>query len=64
MSNSYSYTSELEHLIIHILIPVYEKYCSENNKDNIYEGFNPELLRQIKRKKVVAALFRPKEKQI
>lgn len=61
MSNSYSYTTELEHLIIHTLLPVYERYCKENNIQEAYSGINPELLRQIKRKKVVAALLKPKE---
>jgi hypothetical protein len=62
MSNSYSYTTELEQLIINTLLPVYEKYYKEHNISDAYSGIDPELLRQIKRKKVVAALLRPKEK--
>lgn len=61
MSNSLSYTVELEQLIIHTLLPVYEKYCAEHNIKHMYKGVDPALLKQIKRKKVVAALLRPKE---
>lgn len=62
MSKSISYTTELEQLIIKTLLPVYERYCRENNIKDAYAGIDPELLKQIKRKKVVAALLRPKEK--
>jgi len=61
MSNSYSYTTELEQLIINTLLPVYEKYCKEHNIKDAYKGIDPEVLKQLKRKKVVAALLRPKE---
>lgn len=61
MSHSSSYTAELEQLIIYTLLPVYEKYCKEHGVDSMYEGVDPQLIKQIKRKKVVAALLRPKE---
>jgi len=61
MSNSYSYTTELEQLIMHTLLPVYERHCLEHNIKEMYKDINPELLRQLRRKKQVAALFRPKE---
>lgn len=50
-----SYTSELEHLVLEILLPYYERH----NKD--LSQINPELLRQLKRKKQIPALFKPKE---
>lgn len=61
MSNSVSYTWELEQLILNTLLPAYEKYCSEHNIKDMYKGVDPSLIKQIKRKKVVAALLRPKE---
>ena len=59
MSNSNSYTADLEHLILYTLLPAYEKHCKDNN---LQLAIDPKLLQQLKRKKVVAALLRPKEK--
>lgn len=61
MSHSSSYTAELEQLIIHVLLPTYEKYCREHDINNMYQGVDPKLIEQLKRKKLVAALLRPKE---
>lgn len=61
MLNSLSYTAELEQLIIYTLLPAYEKYCNEHGIVDMYETIDPKLIQQIKRKKVVAALLRPKE---
>lgn len=61
MSNSYTYTAELEHLIVNTLLPVYEKYCKENDVKDAFKNIDPKLLQQIKRKKLLAALLRPKE---
>lgn len=58
MTNTSSYTAELEQLIMYTLLPVYEKYCEEHDIEN---KIDPKLIRQIKHKKVVAALLRPKE---
>lgn len=61
MSNSYSYTTELEQLIINTLLPAYEKYCKDNSIKEPYSSIEAGLIKQIKRKKLVAALLRPAE---
>ena len=58
MSSTFSYVSELESVIANKLLPVYEKYCQQNN---IPIDINSSLLKEIKRKKILPALLRPKE---
>ena len=52
-----SYTTELENLIVTVLLPSYEKH----NKD-LLDRVDPKLIQYLNRKKVIAALFKPKEK--
>jgi hypothetical protein len=61
MSSPTNYTAELEYLIIHTLLPIYEKYHRQNNLRMLDSDINPDLLKQIKRKKVLPALLKPKE---
>ena len=58
-----SYTAELEYLITSLLLPVFDKYYRERGILPEYTKINPQLLKQIKKPKVVPALFKPKEKQ-
>lgn len=51
----YSYTRELELLIVDTLLPFYEKHDKE------IKTINPKLLKQLKYHKKVPALFLPKE---
>ena len=62
MTLSYSYQRELESLILDTLLPVYVKTLkAQGVKEPLY-GINPELLKQVKKAKVLPALLRPKEK--
>jgi F0F1-type ATP synthase alpha subunit len=61
MSRPTNYTAELEYLILNTLLPVYEKYHKQNKLKMLDSDINPELLKQIKRKKVLPALLKPKE---
>jgi hypothetical protein len=63
MLASQSYVAELEHLITDLLLPVFDKYYRERGLLPEYTRINPQLLKQIKKRKVVPALFKPKEKQ-
>jgi len=58
-----SYTTELEHLILDTLLPVYEKAMISKGIPKPLSNINPRLLQQIKKKKALPALLRPKEKQ-
>lgn len=62
MTLNHSYLRELEHLVIHTLLPVYEKYERGRGSKNPLADINPELLRQIKAKKQVPVLFKSLEK--
>ena len=62
MTLNHSYLRELEHLVIDILLPVYEKYERGRGSTNPLADINPELLRQIKAKKQIPALLRSPEK--
>ena len=59
----YSYTAELEHLILDTLLPVYEKALRAKGVIDPLKSIDDRLLRQIKKKKVLPALFRAKEKR-
>lgn len=63
MTIRYSYTKELEHLILETLLPVYCNYQTKVGAKDRYEGINPELLAMIKSEKRLPALLRPKEFQ-
>lgn len=61
MASAISYVTELEDLIVNKLLPVYDKYCAQNNIPINYDTIAPSLIKEIKRKKVLPALLRPKE---
>lgn len=63
MTFKHSYVSELETLIIDTLLPVYANYQTRMGVQDRYAGINPELLKLIKAKKQIPALFKPIEKQ-
>lgn len=58
-----TYTRELELLILDKLLPVYYKYYNEKGIKPTKLDINPDLLKQIKKKTILPALLRPKEKQ-
>ena len=60
MSLNFSYTAELESLIINTLLPVYANYQARMGSKDRYSGINPELLKLIKVKKKLPALLLPK----
>jgi hypothetical protein len=62
MTLNRSYTAELELLITDTLLPIFDKYYRDRGELPKYTGINPSLLKQIKKRKVVPALFLPKEK--
>ncbi len=61
MSDSNIYTKELEKLIVTRLLPVYAKYCSENNIDIFDSGIPSFLLTQFVEKRRLPALLKPKK---
>ena len=61
MTLSFSYQKELETLILDTLLPVYIKAEKAKGVIDPLKGINKELLSQIKRAKVLPALFKPKE---
>ena len=60
MTLNRSYVAELELLITDTLLPVYDCYYREQGILPQYTKLNPDLLKQIIRRKQVAALFKPK----
>jgi hypothetical protein len=58
----HSYVTELELLILDVLLPVYEKYNKSKGILNGLDGINPRLLSQIKSTQKLPALLRAKEK--
>jgi hypothetical protein len=58
----HSYVTELELLILDVLLPVYEKYNKSKGILNGLDQINPRLLRQIKSTQKLPALLRAKEK--
>lgn len=57
----HSYVTELELLILDVLLPVYEKHHLAKGTKNPLKDINPRLLEQIKRAKKLPALLRPFE---
>ena len=57
----HSYVTELELLILDVLLPVYEKYHATKGTKNPLKDINPRLLAQITRAKKLPALLRPFE---
>ena len=60
---THSYVTELERLILDELLPVYERWHHEQNLEISYRQVHPDLLREIKRKKILPRLFQPPQKQ-
>jgi len=60
MSTQLNYTAELETLILDVLLPVYEQHCRQHGIVSLKNEINPELLKQLKRKKTIPRLFMPK----
>lgn len=58
---SFTYTRELEHLILDTLLPVYIKNQKAKGVLNPYQGINEQLISQIIAKKKLPSLLRPKE---
>ncbi len=62
MSTQPNYTAELETLILDVLLPVYEQHCRQRGIASLRSEINPELLKQLRKKKTVPRLFMPKPK--
>jgi hypothetical protein len=60
MSTQPNYTAELETLILDVLLPVYEQHCRQRGIQSLRSEINPELLKQLRKKKTVARLLMPK----
>lgn len=60
MSDETIYTRELESLIVRKLLPVYEKYCTEQGIDIYKSGIPLQLLEKVKQSQKLPALFKPK----
>lgn len=60
MSTQPNYTAELEALILDVLLPVYEQHCKQRGIGSLRSEINPELLKQLRKKKTVARLLQPK----
>lgn len=58
----HSYVTELELLILDVLLPVYEKYNKSKGILNGLDVINPRLLSQIKSTQKLPALLRAREK--
>ncbi len=59
---NFSYTKELEMLILDTLLPAYEREQKRKGIKNPLSEINPDLLDQIKTKRKLPALLRPTEK--
>lgn len=60
MTLNRSYTAELECLISDTLLPIFDAYYREKGKLPPYTSINQSLLKQIKQRRQVPALFKPK----
>lgn len=56
-----NYVLELEELILEELLPIYERYHREKGIKPSYKRIHPDLIRDIKQKKTLPALLKPKE---
>jgi hypothetical protein len=45
-----------------VLLPVYEQHCRQRGIASLRSEINPELLKQLRKKKTVPRLFMPKPK--
>jgi len=61
MTISHSYVAELELLITDTLLPIFDKYYRDRGELPSFTGINPELLKQLKKRKVLPALLLPKK---
>jgi hypothetical protein len=43
-----------------VLLPVYEQHCRQRGIASLRSEINPELLKQLRKKKTVPRLFMPK----
>jgi hypothetical protein len=62
MSTQPKYTAELETLILDVLLPVYEQHCRDRGIVSLKSEINPELLKQLRKKKTLPRLLMPKIK--
>jgi hypothetical protein len=62
MSTQPNYTAQLEILILDVLLPVYEQHCRQRGIASLRSEINPELLKQLKKKKTIPRLCMPKTK--
>ena len=60
MSTQPKYTAELEALILDVLLPVYEQHCRTRGIASLKSEINPELLKQLRKKKTLPRLLMPK----
>lgn len=60
MSTQPKYTAELEALILDVLLPVYEQHCRQRGIASLKSEINPELLKQLRKKKTLPRLLMPK----
>jgi hypothetical protein len=60
MSTQPKYTAELEALILDVLLPVYEQHCRTRGIAMLRTEINPELLKQLRKKKTLPRLLMPK----
>jgi len=49
-------------LILDVLLPVYEQHCRQRGIASLRSEINPELLKQLRKKKTIPRLFMPKLK--
>ena len=59
LNYTHSYVAELERLILDELLPIYEQYHKEHGMPLSYKNIHPDLLRDIKQKHKVPAVFKP-----
>ena len=59
---THTYVLELEELILGELLPIYERYHREKGIKPNFGRIHPDLIKDIKAKKTLPALFKPKEK--
>jgi hypothetical protein len=59
-----SYVAELEFLILHTLLPIYERYYRNMGKRIPYDELPHDLLKQIYIKKDLPALLKPKKSEL
>jgi hypothetical protein len=60
MSTQPNYTAQLETLILDVLLPVYEQHCRQRGIAPLKSEINPDLLKQLRKKKTLPRLLMPK----